>query len=139
VHGVSVAGLSTRGWGTLLFYLLMSNYEIESVIQMIFVILGIQFFTTLWNFADYLDAQLFVAMHPDATMLGSVFTMGINRLLLDAVLTLLYIVAPFLLLWIMGMAGSRIGGLAGSLGPMKSHKGASGGIGSSGAKGARSK
>ena len=119
MHGVSVAGLSPRGWGTLLFYLLMSNYEIESVIQMIFVILGIQFFTTLWNFADYLDAQLFVAMHPDATMLGSVFTMGINRLLLDAVLTLLYIVAPFLLLWIMGMAGSRIGGLSSQLGGLK--------------------
>ncbi len=62
--------------------------------------------------------------------------MGINRLLLDAVLTLLYIVAPFLLLWIMGMAGSRLGSLGGALGPLGKPKGGRGG--SSGLKKAAS-
>ena len=54
----------------LLIYLLMSDYDIDAVVRMIFVILAFQFFTTIWNFADYLDAQLFVSMYPDATLLG---------------------------------------------------------------------
>jgi len=101
----------------LLFYMVMSNYDVEATIQMIFIILGIQFFTTLWNFADYLNSQLFVSMFPDASFLGSIATMGIDRFVLNAVLTLLYVVAPFILMWIMGMAGSSLSqGNLGSLG-----------------------
>jgi hypothetical protein len=110
----------------LLIYMIMSDYDIDATIQMIFIILGIQFFTTIWNFADYLDARLFVSMHPDATLLGSVWNMGMNRLILDIVLTILYVVAPFLLLWVMNMAGSKVKGLAG----------AAGGLGKAGKSGA---
>ncbi len=92
----------------LLFYMVMSNYDVDATIKMIFIILGIQFFTTLWNFADYLNSQLFVSMFPNSTLLGSIATMGIDRFVLNAVLTLLYVVAPFILLWIMGMAGSKL-------------------------------
>jgi hypothetical protein len=115
----------------LLVYMIMSNYDIDATINMIFIILAIQFFTTLWNFADYLDAQLFVSMHPDATLLGSVYNMGANRLILDIVLTLFYVVAPFLLLWIMNMAGNSVGNLGGSMGPLgkpSGSKGASEGV-----------
>ena len=100
----------------LLIYMIMSNYDIDATIQMIFIMLAIQFFTTIWNFADYLDAQLFVSMHPDATMLGSTYNMGANRLILDIVLTLFYVVAPFLLLWIMNMAGTRVGSMGQAMG-----------------------
>ena len=118
----------------LLIYMIMSNYDIDSTIQMIFIMLAIQFFTTIWNFADYLDAQLFVSMHPDATMLGSTYNMGANRLILDIVLTLFYVVVPFLLLWIMNMAGTRIGNIGNSMGSL-SKPGSSRGA-SSGANGA---
>jgi hypothetical protein len=115
----------------MLIYMIMSNYDIDATIQLIFIMLGIQFFSTLWNFADYLDAQLFVSMHPDATMLGSVYNMGANRLILDIVLTLLYVVAPFILLWIMNMAGARVGSMGqaiGSLGRSGNSSGASSGM-----------
>ena len=118
----------------LLIYMIMSNYDIDATIQMIFIMLAIQFFTTIWNFADYLDAQLFVSMHPDATMLGSTYNMGANRLILDIVLTLFYVVAPFLLLWIMNMAGTRIGNMGNSMGSL-SKPDTSRGV-SSGVKGA---
>ncbi len=100
----------------LLVYFIMSNYDIDSTIQVIFVILAFQFFTTIWNFADYLDAQLFVSMYPDATLLGGFATYGPNRLILDVVLTILYVAAPFLLLWIMNMAGARVSGIGQALG-----------------------
>ncbi len=102
----------------LLVYFIMSNYDIDATIQVIFVILAFQFFTTIWNFADYLDAQLFVSMYPDATLLGGVATYGPNRLILDVVLTILYVVAPFLLLWIMNMAGAKVNNIASGLGSM---------------------
>lgn len=101
-----------------LIYFVMTDFDIDSTIQMVFVILGFQFFTTLWHFADYLDAQLFVSLFPDATWLGGVATYGPNRLVLDIVLTLLYVVAPFVLLWIMNMAGSKVGNLGNSMGPL---------------------
>lgn len=92
----------------LLIYLVVSEYDVEAVITALFLILAVRFFTPLWAAADYLDSQLFVAMFPDATFIGSVFTMGMERLLLDMVLTVMYVVAPALLLAMMTMAGQRI-------------------------------
>jgi len=112
----------------LLIYFVMSDYDIEATIRVIFVILAFQFFSTIWNFADYLDAQLFISMYPDATLLGGFATYGPNRLILDVVLTILYVVAPFLLLWVMNMAGSKVSGAAnafGSLGKASRTSGAS--------------
>ncbi|MCF6256165.1 MAG: conjugal transfer protein TraG N-terminal domain-containing protein [Gammaproteobacteria bacterium] len=92
----------------LLIYLVVSEYDVDSVITALFLILAIRFFTPLWAMADYLDAQLFLAMFPDATWLGSDVTFAFERLLLDMVLTVLYIVAPLLLLYLMQMAGQNI-------------------------------
>jgi len=92
----------------LLIYLVVSEYEVDSVITALFLILAIRFFTTLWALADYLDAQLFLAMFPDASWLGSDVTFAFERLLLDMILTVLYIVAPLLLLYLMQMAGQNI-------------------------------
>ena len=79
-------------YGLMIFYLVMSEYEIDSILLMTFLILAIRFFTPLWDIADYLDAQLFAAMYPDPfENLGTVFTQGINRLMLDMVLTVTYI------------------------------------------------
>jgi len=92
----------------LLIYLVVSEYEVDNVFTALFLILAIRFFTPLWALADYLDAQLFLAMFPDATWLGSNITFAFERLLLDMILTVLYIVAPILLLLLMQMAGQNI-------------------------------
>lgn len=92
----------------LLIYLIVSEYEVDAVLTVLFLMLAVRFFTPLWAAADYLDSQMFVAMFPDATFIGSVFTMGMERLLLDMVLTVMYVVAPALLLGMMTMAGQRM-------------------------------
>ncbi len=92
----------------LLIYLVVSEYEVDSVITVLFLMLAVRFFTPLWAMADYLDAQLFTALFPDATWLGSTITHSMERLLLDMVLTVLYIVAPMLLLHMVAMAGQNI-------------------------------
>lgn len=105
-------------YGLLIVYLVVGEYEVENVLTGLFLILTLRFFTPLWAIADYLDSQLFLAMYPDATLLGSVFTHGINRLLLDMVLTLLYVVAPLILLFMMGLAGAKIGSIGATIGGM---------------------
>ncbi len=114
-------------YALMIFYLVMSEYEIESIVTMTFIILAIRFFTPLWAIADYLDASLFAAMYPDPlTNIGTVFTQGLNRLFLDVVLTILYIFVPFILLTIMSIAGMHAGssigramnGMEGKLGGM---------------------
>lgn len=95
-------------YALLLIYLVVSEYDVDSVITAIFLILAVRFFTSLWAVADYLDAQMFIAMFPDATWLGSDITFALERLLLDMVLTVLYVVAPILLLYLMQMAGQNI-------------------------------
>ncbi len=102
----------------LLIYFIMTDFDYEAVIRISFLLLAFQFFTSLWNLADYLDARLFVSMYPDALMLGSLYTHGPNRLILDIVLTILYVVMPWLLLWIMNTAGSRTGNFASSMGSL---------------------
>ncbi len=95
-------------YSLLLIYLVVSEYEVDNVITVLFLMLAVRFFTPLWAMADYLDAQLFTALFPDATWLGSTITHSVERLLLDMVLTVLYVVAPMLLLHLMTMAGQNI-------------------------------
>jgi len=89
----------------LLIYHVMSEYDVDAVFTALFLVLAVRFFTPLWAFTDYLDARLFVSMYPDATLLGGVVTYGMNRLLLDMVLTALIVVAPMILLFMIGLAG----------------------------------
>lgn len=97
-------------YGLMIFYLVMAEYEIDSIIIMTFVILAIRFFTPLWDIADYLDVRLFAAMYPDPfENLGTVFTQGINRLMLDMVLTATYVVVPTILFMVVGMAAAKAG------------------------------
>ena len=111
-------------YGLMIFYLVMAQYEIDSILIMTFLILAIRFFTPLWDIADYLDAQLFTAMYPDPFQnLGTVFTQGINRLILDMVLTVTYILVPGILLTIMGIAGVNVGRMAASMDGAGSHLG----------------
>jgi len=119
----------------LLIYLVVSEYDVDSVITVLFLMLAIRFFTPLWALADYLDAQLFLAMFPDATWLGSGITLAMERLLLDMVLTVLYVIAPLLLLYFMQMAGQNISRV-GAAGMDSGHiAGVGRGVGGSGRRG----
>lgn len=111
-------------YGLMIFYLVMSEYEIDSILLMTFLILAIRFFTPLWDIADYLDAQLFTAMYPDPfDNLGTVFTQGINRLMLDMVLTVTYILVPVILIGVMGIAGVHVGKAAAGMDAIGSNMG----------------
>lgn len=100
-------------------YYLLSEYDVNALLLVIFAFAAMRFFTVLWAVADYLDAQLFLAMYPDATLIGSLFTLDTKRLVLDMTLSTLYLLAPVVLLWIMAMAGKRIGSAASGDGLMQ--------------------
>lgn len=127
-------------YALMIFYLVMSNYEIENVIIMMFVIFGLRFFTPLWTIMDYLDESLFAAMYfneDDGSwsisrlidQVGSVLTMGTDRLFLDMTLTAMYLLVPAILFGIMAMAGVKAGQLAGQMDVMNNRVGGVGKIG----------
>jgi len=108
-------------YALMIFYLVMAEYEIDSIITMMFLILAVRFFTPLWSIADYLDAALFEAMYPDPIVrIGTILTQGLNRLFLDMVLMITYVAVPTILLAIMAMAGVNVGGMAKTFGAMDS-------------------
>lgn len=107
-------------YGLMIFYFVISEYDIDSIITMIFLILAVRFFTSLWVFADYIDARLYTAMYPDISHMGSVLTQGINRYLLDMVLTIMYIAVPALFLFVVTLAGQSVSKLGGGDGNMSS-------------------
>jgi hypothetical protein len=102
-------------YGLMIFYLVVSEYDIESILLMTFLILAVRFFTPLWDIADYLDANLYTAMYPNVTdQIATLATQGINRLILDMVQTVSYIVVPGIFFLVMSMAGLKLGkGVAG--------------------------
>jgi hypothetical protein len=106
-------------YALMIFYFVVSEYDLKSILLMTFLILAVRFFTPLWDIADYLDAQLFSAMYPDpVNEIASTLTQGINRLILDMVMTVNYFVVPAILMLIMGMAGAKLGDAVGSMGSM---------------------
>jgi hypothetical protein len=106
-------------YALMIFYFVVSEYDLKSILLMTFLILAVRFFTPLWDIADYLDAQLFSAMYPDpVNEIASTLTQGINRLILDMVMTVNYFVVPAILMLIMGMAGAKLGDAVGSMGAM---------------------
>jgi hypothetical protein len=106
-------------YALMIFYLVVSEYDLESILLMTFLILAVRFFTPLWDIADYLDAQLFTAMYPDPlNEISTTLTQGINRLILDMVMTLNYVAVPVILFVIMGMAASKLGKAVNAMGSM---------------------
>ncbi|MEW8048437.1 MAG: conjugal transfer protein TraG N-terminal domain-containing protein [Candidatus Thiodiazotropha sp.] len=103
-------------YALMIFYLVVSEYDLEAILLMTFLILAVRFFTPLWDIADYLDARLFSAMYPDPlNELSTTLTQGVNRVILDMVMTVNYIVVPVVLFAIMGMAAAKLGKAAGAM------------------------
>ncbi len=96
-------------------YLIISEYEVESVITAVVLIFVISFLSVVFAIAEYLENALFATMYPNIELLGSMMTMGVQRVVLDMMLMMLYIVVPGLLLYLVTLAGRNIVG-AGSAG-----------------------
>ncbi|WP_020406872.1 conjugal transfer protein TraG N-terminal domain-containing protein [Hahella ganghwensis] len=103
-------------------YLLVSCFSVRAVFMMLAALFVIRLFTPLWVAAELLDAQLFVAMFPDTSIVGSVLTLNINRLLLDIVMSVFYVVGPLILLSIISFAGVNVAFAGGQslMGPVRS-------------------
>ena len=107
-------------------YLIVSEYKVESAITALVLVFVVKMFTLVFELAVYLENSTFIAMYPNMGTWGSMATMGINRLVLDMMLMMLYVVGPGLLLYLVTMAGQNISRTGGS---GESGVGAAGGIG----------
>ncbi len=120
-------------------YLIISEYKVESAITALVLLFVVKIFTMVFELAKYLEATLFMAMYPDMGQWGSLLTMGTKKLVLDALLMMLYVVGPLLLLYLVTMAGQSINrvGAAGDSGVGTISgigKGIGGGLGKGAAK-----
>lgn len=110
--------------------MVISRYEVKVIMIAVFAIMGLKFFSVLWALAEYLDDQLFIAMYPDVTLIGSLYTADFKRMILDMVLTGFYVIGPMILLFVFSFAGfhfAKLGGIASDT--TKSVEGAGGAAG----------
>ncbi len=89
-------------------YLVITGFSFGGILSMLILWFVLRFFTILWVIGELLDAQLYAAMFPDASFIGSLVSLNINRVILDLVLSLLFLIGPVVLLGIVGMTGARI-------------------------------
>lgn len=96
--------------------MVISCYDLKALFTCAFLVLSVQFFTTLWAIAEYLDTALFTAIYPDVSIWGSIGTMDYKRLILDMILTGMVVFGPALLIVVMGVTGYQFGRIASSFG-----------------------
>ncbi len=96
--------------------MVISCYDLKVLFTAFFLIITVKFFSTVWEISTYLDASLFVSMYPDVSILGSIETLDAKRAMLDMILTGMIVVAPILLVGILGMTGYQFGKIADSMG-----------------------
>lgn len=90
-------------------YLVISKYELDAVITGAALIFVVKIMTIVFAVADYLDDALYATMYPDMNMIGSLATQGIDRLVLMAVVLGMYVFAPAFLIYLVAMAGTKVG------------------------------
>ncbi|MCF6231120.1 MAG: conjugal transfer protein TraG N-terminal domain-containing protein [Gammaproteobacteria bacterium] len=89
-------------------YLIVSEYKVESVITALVLVFTVKIVTLVFALAEYLENTLFAAMHPELGDYGGIATFGIEYLVLNMMLLMLYLVGPMLLLYLVTMAGENI-------------------------------
>ncbi len=95
-------------------YMLASGFSFTAMFSMLLTWFVLRFFTVLWVMGSLLDAQLYAMMFPDATVVGSVLSLNINRFILDIVLSVFFLVGPVILLGVVAMTGTNIAFTEGS-------------------------
>lgn len=90
-------------------YLIISKYELDAVITAAALIFVVKIMTIVFAVADYLDDSLYATMYPDMNMIGSVATQGLDRFVLMAVVMAMYVFGPAFLIYLVAMAGAKVG------------------------------
>jgi len=95
-------------YGLLALYLVISEYEVGSVITAMVLVMVVNLFSSIFMIANYLESALFMTMYPGTSITGSVMRQGIKYFILDFELMMMYFIAPALMLYMVQMAGQRI-------------------------------
>lgn len=99
-------------WGVFLIIGEMRGMALIKGMMLIFVL---SILPSLWSLADHIGNQLFLAMYPEAPMnpasLAQMFGdhSTVERLVLDVVTTMFYVVLPLLMLYLVAEAGAPAG------------------------------
>lgn len=92
------------------FFLLMSQYSVQSMLAASFSILGVIFWSAFFKIADYIQSSLFSAMFPDLTTFGTDFIGNSEKATLIGLLGCgMFILGPLVLSVVMGWAGWSLG------------------------------
>lgn len=113
------------------FVLVLSRYNLITMIQTGIVIFTIKFWSVLWFVTDFLDDKLALAIYPDAdsaiSAMSSFFRIGdpTKAMLLNLVVMSLYLALPALWSALMGMVGAKASlavssAVSDTIGPVKS-------------------
>ncbi len=95
-------------YGFLAIAVVASRYSFSLMITGGIAIFTVKFWTVIWRWADWIDANLYLSMYPDAKYLfdpTSASTM--ERVMLDMVTTGLYILLPLVFSGVMAWVGVK--------------------------------
>lgn len=96
------------------FVLVGTLFCVERLLQLTLVFLAIQFLSPWRYVVEYLDEKLFEMMYPDFSYIGTPVNITGERLIIDVVTTGMYVIVPFLVLWMASMTGAsaaaKVGG-----------------------------
>jgi len=101
-------------FGLLPLYLVISEYEVGAVITAMVLIMVVNMFSTMFEVANYLETVMFASLYPGWAVSNATVAYGVEILLIDVLLLLLYVVAPSLMLMMVSMAGQRIAAAGGT-------------------------
>lgn len=92
---------------------ILSGYNLQVLVLGAIGIFTVKFWMVLWYIARWLDDNMIKAMYPDSSTLLSVLTLdvdgGYKKMILNTLMTSLYIGLPIMWTWVMGLAGLNIG------------------------------
>ena len=92
---------------------ILSGYNLQVLVIGAIGIFTVKFWMVLWYISRWLDDNMIKAMYPDSSTLLSVLTLdvdgGYKKMILNTLMTSLYIGLPIIWTWVMGLAGLNIG------------------------------
>ena len=102
-------------WFIPLFFMVAGFHDLEKLMQLIVVIFTLQLLTMIWNLGYWVDQTLAYLLYGGSSGVWDYVKghiTGPNRLILDTVSTVFYVILPTLFIMLMTWAGMKIGQLA---------------------------
>ncbi|MEX0926135.1 MAG: conjugal transfer protein TraG N-terminal domain-containing protein [Dehalococcoidia bacterium] len=94
-------------YGLLPFVLVFSSYSWSAVFTATIAIFTVKFWSVLWMLAWWLDQNLWAALFPDPSLLFGPGSEGLERRLLSAIISALYIGLPILFSIVIAWSGMK--------------------------------